>query len=212
MVAELQSKTLLNPRMAILGSRDFYCVHPKSSDWGKNKNEECSNLMETKSCDFFEGAKVLAGKAKFKTDIWDIEDLVTEGKKIIGCSFYASKSLSETADVIFAPYNYLIDPSIRLSSGIDLKDHILIIDEAHNIEQTATESASITFMESEVQPAIDDLKNYQAFTKINTEMLQKVLVSLITFFNVHRGDSLPTKGKDGARMKIWSGHGSQILN
>ena len=211
MVAELQSKTLLNPRMAILGSRDFYCVNPKAATW-VNKNEECNNLMDTKSCDYFEGAKTLASKQKFKTDIWDIEDLVTEGKKNIGCAYYASKQLSETADVIFAPYNYLIDPSIRSSSGIDLKDNILIIDEAHNIEQTATDSASVEFFEVELQPAIDDLKNFQTFTKINTEMLQNVLVAFTSFFNSYRRENLPIKDSDGTKMKVWPGEeGMKIL-
>lgn len=42
--------------------------------------------------------------------VWDIEDLVTLGKKVKGCPFYASRKLYEGAEVVFCPYNYIIDP------------------------------------------------------------------------------------------------------
>ena len=48
----------------------------------------------------------------------------------------------KTADIVFCPYNYLIDPSIRKSMEIDLKDQIVIFDEAHNIEDASRASAS----------------------------------------------------------------------
>ena len=55
-----------------------------------------------------------------------VEDLVTDGKRQGACPYFAAKSLAETADVIFAPYNYFIDPRIRESASIDLADNILV--------------------------------------------------------------------------------------
>jgi Rad3-related DNA helicase len=38
------------------------------------------------------------------------------------------------ADLIFMPYNYLLDGSNREGQGVDLENAILIVDEAHNIK------------------------------------------------------------------------------
>lgn len=43
--------------------------------------------------------------------VWDIEDLVTSAKRRSGCPYFAAKLLAENADIVFCPYNYLIDPS-----------------------------------------------------------------------------------------------------
>lgn len=37
------------------------------------------------------------------------------------------------AEIIFVPYNYLIDPMARRSIGISIENSILIFDEAHNV-------------------------------------------------------------------------------
>lgn len=42
--------------------------------------------------------------------VWDIEDLVTLGKRVAGCPYYASRKIYEGAEVVFCPYNYIIDP------------------------------------------------------------------------------------------------------
>lgn len=49
---------------------------------------------------------------KNENRIWDIEDIVKVGKKTRGCPYYASRKIYEGAEVIFCPYNYIIDPSI----------------------------------------------------------------------------------------------------
>jgi Rad3-related DNA helicase len=41
---------------------------------------------------------------------------------------------AEDAELTFCPYNYLVDPVIRKSMGIDIRNAVLIFDEAHNIE------------------------------------------------------------------------------
>ena len=37
------------------------------------------------------------------------------------------------ADIIFLPYNYLVDKHSRESQKVDVKNAILIFDEAHNL-------------------------------------------------------------------------------
>ena len=41
---------------------------------------------------------------------------------------------AEAAELIFCPYNYILDPVIRRAVQIDLQDSVIILDEAHNIE------------------------------------------------------------------------------
>lgn len=46
-------------------------------------------------------------------DAWDIEDLVALGKKLRSCSYFAARELLQGALIVFCPYNYLLDPTIR---------------------------------------------------------------------------------------------------
>lgn len=73
---------------------------------------------------------------------WDLEDLVKVGKKVKSCPYYASRDLKMKAQIIFCPYNYLVEPMIRKSMEINLKGQIVILDEAHNIEDSARSAAS----------------------------------------------------------------------
>ena len=49
------------------------------------------------------------------------------------CPYYVSRELHKAVDIMFAPYNYLIDRGYRKSLVLDWKDSILIFDEAHNL-------------------------------------------------------------------------------
>ena len=66
------------------------------------------------------------------------------------CPYYLSRALSKYAELIFAPYNYVLDPGIRGALDIDLKGAIVVLDEAHNVEGTLTESGSIKVGEIEL--------------------------------------------------------------
>ena len=55
------------------------------------------------------------------------------------------RELRNAAQLIICPYNYLVDPKIRKSMEISLKDQIVVIDEAHNIEDSARDAVSGSF-------------------------------------------------------------------
>lgn len=44
-----------------------------------------------------------------------------------------SRELHKVVDILFAPYNYLIDSGNRKSLTIEWNNSILIFDEAHNL-------------------------------------------------------------------------------
>lgn len=69
-------------------------------------------------------------------------DMVKLGQRYEVCPYYMSKELQGGADIIFMPYNYLVDPEIRKSLTISLADSVLIFDEAHNLEGICGDAAS----------------------------------------------------------------------
>lgn len=53
--------------------------------------------------------------------VHDIEDLKVAGKRKQGCPYFAARAMAETAELVFCPYNYIVDPIIRESVKVDLK-------------------------------------------------------------------------------------------
>ncbi len=65
----------------------------------------------------------------------EIEDLVQLSRNDGPCPYYLSRSMAETADLVFMPYNYIIDAKTRLGMQMICWDNaVIIFDEAHNIE------------------------------------------------------------------------------
>ena len=162
-VRELK-RTAYRPAMVVLGSRDHYCIHPSVRKRGRNINEECKQLLERgvrggggsgessgapfaedtgRGCGYSHGAMKLAGNVSRQgAEPLDIEDLVVAGKKSRACPYFAAKHAAEGAELVFCPYNYLLDPAVRSAMDIDVKGAIVILDEAHNVEDTSREAAS----------------------------------------------------------------------
>lgn len=72
----------------------------------------------------------------------DIEDFVKIGKEEKLCPYYHQTNRVSEADIVFMPYNYLIDRSTQRNFGIRLDHSIVIIDEAHNIKDAAESTQS----------------------------------------------------------------------
>ena len=60
------------------------------------------------------------------------------------CPYFTMKDRVPGADLIFMPYNYLVDEKIRENFEISFKNAILIFDEGHNMTQTLEDQASFT--------------------------------------------------------------------
>uniref|UniRef100_A0A6P7G993 Regulator of telomere elongation helicase 1 homolog n=1 Tax=Diabrotica virgifera virgifera TaxID=50390 RepID=A0A6P7G993_DIAVI len=118
----------------------------------------CQLKRKTRSCKFFNKVEAHSqNKNVLDINVMDIEDLIKLGKCNGFCPFYMSKELKDQADIIFMPYNYLIDPSIRTRLGINLSNTVVILDEAHNVERLCEESASLQIKSSDVALAIDEV-------------------------------------------------------
>ncbi|KAJ7387230.1 Fanconi anemia group J protein [Desmophyllum pertusum] len=208
---ELRKTEYKRVRMTILSSREHSCVHPVVSK-GKNKNEECRKLLDGSTgatCRYYQKVHAIRTQTSIRhhglTSAWDIEDLVTLGGQIKACSYYAARELMSQADIIFCPYNYLIDPKIRLQMDITLKDQIVVLDEAHNVEDSAREAASLTITTVDLQNALDDLDRL-VHLQVLTEHHRSLHLMVGSFLRwIHESSAqLKERGFEQS-SKVWSG-------
>lgn len=118
----------------------------------------CKLKVVTRTCIFHRNVESRKDHPDFRESaVMDIEDLVKAGQKHRACSYFISKELVQQADIIFMPYNYLLDPKARRANKIDLTNTIIILDEAHNVEKMCEDAASIQLKSSDVALCIDDV-------------------------------------------------------
>ncbi|XP_063258912.1 Fanconi anemia group J protein isoform X2 [Prinia subflava] len=206
---ELQRTAYSCVPMTILSSRDYTCIHPVVSNCS-NRNEMCVELLEGKhgrSCSYYHGAHKLSEHHALQPvcQAWDIEDLVSLGRRLRACPYFAARELLLGADIVFCPYNYLLDPQIRDSMDIQLKDQVVILDEAHNIEDCARESVSYGVTESQLRAAREelDLMVNNNIRQKHHEPLRAVCCSLINWLQESSGQ-LVERAYESA-CKVWSG-------
>lgn len=82
----------------------------------------CKMLISSRSCVYYNNTDKRVQEAIFQEDrLVDIEDLVKKGRKTQCCPYYASRSLQESADILFTPYNYLLDAKTRRAQDVKLQ-------------------------------------------------------------------------------------------
>uniref|UniRef100_A0A7S3DGD9 Regulator of telomere elongation helicase 1 homolog n=1 Tax=Palpitomonas bilix TaxID=652834 RepID=A0A7S3DGD9_9EUKA len=129
-------------KSSMLAAREHLCVFDRDLfGEGVTVDEGCVQALEDKNCYFFHKSEKVVEEVK--PFVWDIEDIVTVGRKVGGCPFYASRDLAKEADVLLCPYNYLIDPVIRNTMSISIDSALVIFDEAHNIEDMCRDALSL---------------------------------------------------------------------
>uniref|UniRef100_A0AAQ6IIN2 DNA 5'-3' helicase n=1 Tax=Anabas testudineus TaxID=64144 RepID=A0AAQ6IIN2_ANATE len=209
---ELKRTVYSSVPMTILSSRDHTCVNPEVASHS-SRNERCKELLEAKdgrSCRYYHGVHRMRDQYTLQRvhglhQAWDIEDLVALGKRIRSCSYYAARELKQTASIIFCPYNYLLDPMIRESMEINLAGQILVLDEAHNIEDCARESASCTLDHKSLLISRDELDGMvnNNIRPAEHEPLRDFCYSLINWIQESQSQ-MSERGYEAA-SKVWSG-------
>ncbi|GIY04856.1 hypothetical protein CDAR_232831 [Caerostris darwini] len=160
-VQELKRSNYKHVKSIVLGSRNQLCLHPEVSK-APNPTAKvymCRSKIMSKTCPFYLNyEEKIASKSDYQdSSVLDIEDLMSLGKKNVVCPYYASRNLKSRADIIFTPYNYIIDPKSRRAHGIELQGNVVIIDEAHNIEGACEESMSFQLRSYDVALAITEI-------------------------------------------------------
>ncbi|XP_032364148.1 Fanconi anemia group J protein isoform X2 [Etheostoma spectabile] len=209
---ELKRTVYSSVPMTILSSRGHTCVNSTVAPHS-NRNERCKDLMDAKdgkSCHYYHGVQRMRDQCTLQRvhglhDAWDIEDIVALGKRLRSCSYYAARELMQDALIIFCPYNYLLDPMIRESMEIDLTGQIVVLDEAHNIEDCARESASYTLDHNSLLTSRDELDGMVSsnIRRSKHETLRNFCYSLINW--IQESKSLMSERGYESACKVWNG-------
>ncbi|KAJ8553380.1 hypothetical protein K7X08_024058 [Anisodus acutangulus] len=162
-VKELK-RTNYRPKMVVLGSREQLCIHEEVSLLrGKTQTNACHALCKKSKkrycAHFSRVAEFIKTNPTLGEEPIDIEDLVNIGRSSGPCPYYVSRELHKTVDILFAPYNYLIDRGYRKSLNIQWTNSILIFDEAHNLESLCADAASFDLSSGLLTACISEAKN-----------------------------------------------------
>ncbi|KAK7116907.1 hypothetical protein R3I94_023261 [Phoxinus phoxinus] len=155
-IKELKN-TSYRPNICVLGSREHLCINQEVMRQESNhiKVHMCRAKVSSRSCVFYNNVDGKSTDKEIMNTLLDVEDLVKTCKKQRVCPYYMSQSLKQHADVIFMPYNYLLDPKSRRAHNIELKDAVVIFDEAHNVEKMCEESSSFDLSPYDLISAIE---------------------------------------------------------
>ncbi|XP_032951406.1 regulator of telomere elongation helicase 1 isoform X3 [Rhinolophus ferrumequinum] len=155
-ISELRN-TSYRPRVCVLGSREQLCIHPEVKKQESNHLQIhlCRKKVASHSCHFYNNVEEKSLEQELATPIMDIEDLVRSGNRHKLCPYYLSRKLRQQADIVFMPYNYLLDAKSRRAHNIELKGTVVIFDEAHNVEKMCEESASFDLTPHDVASGLD---------------------------------------------------------
>uniref|UniRef100_A0A5F7Z874 Regulator of telomere elongation helicase 1 n=1 Tax=Macaca mulatta TaxID=9544 RepID=A0A5F7Z874_MACMU len=139
--------TSYRPKVCVLGSREQLCIHPEVKKQESNHMQIhlCRKKVASRSCHFYNNVEEKGLEQELASPILDIEDLVKSGSKHRVCPYYLSRNLKQQADIVFMPYNYLLDAKEKMceeSASFDLTPHDLasgldVIDQVLE-EQTKT--------------------------------------------------------------------------
>jgi len=149
--------------MILLGSRDQMCTNPEVNQHsGMILTSKCKNLRSQKngaSCQFYKNTVGKRASKKVDWQVRDIEDLHKVGQEHTLCPYYLQKARVAEADVIFMPYNYILDSNIRNQFTINFEESVIIFDEAHNIERVCEEISSFEISVSALNEVLFELSN-----------------------------------------------------
>lgn len=195
-------------RVTSLSSRQNYCINDAVNRL-KNIgliNEKCielsRNAKKTKSdennrtvkkqkssngrCPYKSEANVDMLKNEILSQIHDIEEVVSESKSIKGCPYYSSRAAVKHAQMVVLPYNLLLHKSTREMSKINLKDSVVVIDEAHNLLDMIESIHSAQISADSVYHCYNQISNYKAkfLAKFNAHNLLHInqIVYLLKMF------------------------------
>ncbi|KAJ5219809.1 Helicase-like DEXD box c2 type, partial [Penicillium chermesinum] len=132
-------------------------------------NERCLDLQQPgvaqdKKCSFLPSkdneALILQFRDHALATVKDIEDIGKVGKLVGLCPYYATRSVIKHSEIVTLPYPLLLQRSAREALNLSVKNHVVIIDEAHNLMDAIAGIHSVTVTLAQLQLAISQLTDY----------------------------------------------------
>lgn len=155
----------------VTASRDHACCNQELRGLsGPLKELECRKRIggvEGKNCSYSRIEQTYMAMApKVSQRIMDLEDLAQYGQQNLMCPFYYGRRVKEAMDVVFMPYNYLLDRHVSSNPlaylalfNISCKNAILVFDEAHNVASVSEECNTLEMSTSVLATAIEQLSS-----------------------------------------------------
>eukprot|EP00924_Labyrinthula_sp_SR-Ha-C_P006705 snap_masked-scaffold_29-processed-gene-2.45-mRNA-1 protein AED:0.08 eAED:0.09 QI:0/0/0/1/1/1/3/0/987 len=158
-------RTKYNVKCTVVGARKHLCINKNVVDAKDELRFSCRALTKKGNCGFKNNLLRMSDLPELLTghdgndQIMDIEDLKVFGQQRNICPYYFSRheSIQDKVDMVFMPYNYLVDPSSRSGLKIKWQNSIVIIDEAHNLESVCDDSASFSLSSKTFASAADEV-------------------------------------------------------
>ena len=213
-----------------LGSRKQLCINPsvyKLNDL-QAINKACQNLQqETEKCKFM--PKVYNEEDDMRkqnlndlimSEIYDIEDIHRMGEELNICPYYSTRNDIPVAEIISMPYQLLLQKDTRQLLGLELKDSVVVIDEAHNLLDTISRIYSSQVSFSDLKLIKKGLKTYtkkfmfkmSAGNRINIAKLNKLINGLYKFIAAAEASGKVTSGVTIDRNDIFGDNVTDLLN
>ena len=120
------------------------------------KNRACRDKVKARRCKYYTNLEEKMGNLALGP-VSDIEEVVSYGKRNNVCPYFLSKNSEKLAEIIFMPYNYIFDPSIRRTMKLELANAVVILDEGHNVGKVCEESFSYEISSIDLAVAIKEV-------------------------------------------------------
>jgi len=191
----------------IIGKK-WMCLEPGAVVLYSNEFAEyCKSLKEHKKCNWYNNTKKNSKLTKKAEVVLEklkslspshIEELIEYCKKEKLCPYEMASLLAKEANVIVGDYNYIFDPGVAFpfltKSEKELKDSIIIVDEAHNLPKRVRDNLTIRLTNIILKRAIKEAAKHQFFDQRNQiEFLFNILEELSEKLEKNEQESLVTK-------------------
>ncbi len=215
-VVFLTSKTL-QQKMAVsaltaMNERSFHTLQVRA------KEKMCANDRILCHEDFCRFAKDypekmarsnILGRLRDSYSHHDPDMVFEEARREEVCPFEVQLELAQRADAIVADYNYVFEPGVALRhlSGEELREAILIVDEAHNLPDRARQIFSPEILGEDVQALHNQLvlRSGDLFADLSAivEMLQSFLERLAA--DLPEGEAIAEISAPAEEILEWLG-------
>ncbi|XP_015593947.1 ATP-dependent DNA helicase DDX11 isoform X2 [Cephus cinctus] len=136
------------------------CLQLQKKCTTAKKEKDLKRLKSSTCCPYMPGDQQRL-IADILSEVQDVEDIVQNSQELKTCPYYATRNSIPDSQIILVPYNTILHKSTRISSGIDLKGNILIIDEAHNLLEAIEHIHSAMITGRNVLHCYSQLTQYQ---------------------------------------------------
>ncbi|SCU77985.1 LAFA_0A04302g1_1 [Lachancea sp. 'fantastica'] len=208
-------------KLVPLGSRKQLCINTKVSQSPSHTiNDRCMDAINKKECEPYTRSKDPSNAKMFRDyafhAIHDIEDIAAIGRATNICPYYVTREfMDDGVEIVTLPYQHLLMDTTRDALGIDLKDSIIVIDEAHNIIDTinSINSAEVTLADlRECKMGINLYmrkfqKRLSPENRVNLRRLSSLVALLIAFLEKNHKN-----GRTFESFDIFAGTNADTLN